>query len=966
MSMPSVRLIGVLLLLCTTIAFAQKPVKKSTKKTTKKPAAAPVAKPAATPVPKKIDLDLKEVVTPDPSITMGVLPNGLKYYIKHNDRPKDRAELILAVNAGAVQEDADQNGLAHFCEHMAFNGTRTFPKQKLVDFLESTGIRFGADLNAYTNTDETVYMLTIPLDAKGGIGKGFEVLRDWARLVSYEDAEIEKERGVILEEWRLSKGADDRLRAIHNKVVQAGSKYADHDVIGDTNILRNAPPDLLRRYYNTWYRPENMAVIVVGDVEAANILPYIQKHFSFSMNDAGGAARRVEYPIPSHKETKISIASDKELAAPEVAIWVKSPALRMRTVGDNRRTTINNLADAMLNARLAEIARKPRPPFSYSITGEFNLTRTTSAWYGSARSSEKNPMRALDVLMTEVERVRKHGFTPTELERAKSDYLAMYERMYNERDKTESQRLAFEYVRNFLVEESIPGIEREFELVKKIMPTIDAADVSNAIASRITDSNRVITISVPEQEGYKKPTESDVNNLLAAIAMKKIDPYVDQVAAAPLIETAPKPGSITSRKDLPEIGAQQWTLSNGATVYVKKSDFKNDQILFRAWSEGGTSLIPTSDIKIASMAAGMVDESGIDTLDATKLGKMLQGKNLSISPSISDEIEGFNGQATPKDLTTMFELLHLYFTKPRMDSLAVSSMKDKLKAELANKSNNPEAVLFDSVMFVMQGRAERARSLEASDVDLLSPSKAFSIYKDRFADPNNFSFAFVGAVDVEKLESLVCTYIASIPGAQRSEAWKDNGLRMPKGKQDVIVRKGVEPKSIVARVYNGTMNYTMEERFQLSALSEVLGIRLREQMREEKQGVYFVSVQAQPDRLPEPSYAFFMYFGCDPTRVDEMLSVIDKELDWMQNNVVDSSYVNKVREIMTKERAVNKMKNEFWMGVISQFARDNEPWSNVDKREELVKALTAEQVHATAKKYLSTPNITTFVLRPEK
>ncbi|MBS1562071.1 MAG: insulinase family protein [Bacteroidetes bacterium] len=918
-----------------------------------------------TPTMSTAQVDLSKVVQPHGDITIGTLPNGLKYYVKKNGQPKNRLELMLVVNAGAVLEDDDQNGLAHFCEHMAFNGTRFFPKQELVNFLESTGIRFGADLNAYTNQEETVYMLTVPLAGGGTFSKGFEVLRDWARFVTYDDKDIDEERGVVTEEWRLRRGAEERVRKMHNTALFGDSKYVRRDVIGDTAVLAHTPADRLRAFYKTWYRPENMAVIVVGDVDVKDVMPLIEKHFSFSADVSGAQPARPSAVLPSHKETIVSIASDPELQTARVSIYNKRPGRKTATMGDFRRDIVTQLMSSMLSNRLQELTRKATPAFAAAFAGQTSLTRETMAYIVSATAADKNIMKSMNAVLTEIARAQRHGFTQSELDRAKSEMMSRMEAYYNERDKTESSSLAREYMRNYLEGEAIPGIAMEYDIYKRLTPDVTLADVKASIVEFTPNEDRVITVSVPEGNGYTKPTEQDVNALVAAVAAKTIEPWVDAAPVKPLMEKEPVAGSIKDRKELPEVGATMLTLSNGAKVILKKTDFKNDEILLNAWKSGGTSLAPEADIVTADLAAAIVDEGGIASFDANALSKVLQGKNIALSPFINEDREGFTGQTSPKDMKTFMELLHLYFTAPRKDSAGFESLKAKIRTQLENKAKSPEATLFDTITVAWSNNHPRKRPLTIDALEKVSLEKAFAFYKDRFKSAADFTFCFVGNFDEATIEKDLATYVASIPGGPTKETWKDNKIRMPKGAIHKTVYKGKDAKATVVAAFHGPMKYSPATRYDMIALTEVMNIRLREEMREKLSGVYFVQVQPQPSKIPVEEYALSIFFGCAPDRVDEMLAVVKKEAEYLRNNKVDDSYIQKVKEIQTKEREVNLKKNQFWTSAMPKILFEGEPLSVIKERDTFIKNLTAAQVQAAAKAYLDLGTFSTVILKPE-
>ena len=908
---------------------------------------------------------LTDSVRFNPSVKVGKLSSGIPYYIMKNDRPAKRAEMMLVVNAGAVLEDDDQNGLAHFCEHMAFNGTQNFPKLELVNFLESMGVRFGADLNAYTNADETVYMITVPLERPNDFIKGIQILRDWAGSVTYADADIDAERGVVVEEWRLRKGADARVNDVHRPFIYYKSKYAVRDVIGDTAVLLRAPGDNLRRFYSTWYRPENMSVVIVGDVDPSTVEQYLLKYFTSIPSSGARPSQRPQITLPTHTETLISVASDPELSIASAEIYIKRPADTVHTYADYKRQITAQMAFDLLNRRLQEMTRKNPPPFSNAVTATFNLTRESRATYGSVTASDKNVLKSINGLLTEIERVKRHGYTETELARSKDAMLSMMEKYYNERDKSESQQFAQELTRHILNRESVPGIVHEWEIYQTLLPQITLDDVKNAAITLFGNENRVVTISVPDGNGYVKPTEQQVRDLMAAVEAKKIDAYVDAVPTKPLMDAPPTAGSITGLRTIKEVGATELTLSNGARVVYKKTDYKNDEIMFGAQSWGGRSLSPEADHFTTMVATEVIDNSGLATFSMNDLMKVLSGKNVSISPSVSMEQDLINGSSTPKDLRTFFELLHLGFVQPRKDAEAFAAWKTSMKANLANKEKSPEAAFFDTIMVAASNNHPRARSMSEADVDKVDLDKAYDFFRQRFSAASDFTFYFVGNFDEEMLKKYCETYIASLPSAPTKEQWKDVGIRSRKGQYRKTVYKGVESKSFVVLSESGPMTYGPRERYDVIALCEVMEIQLREQLREEKGGVYFVNVQPNFTRIPTQEFSVNIIFSCAPERANELISVVKSEMAALRAAPVPDSLVAKVREMQIKERETGSKTNRFWMSVLSQFERDGEDYSNLALRDELIAKLTPAQVLSAAKKYLVGTNFAEFVLKPE-
>ena len=910
-----------------------------------------------------VDTDL---VPFNPAVKTGTLSNGIPYYILHNERPKNRLDLILTVNVGAVLEDDNQNGFAHFCEHMAFNGSKSFPKNALISFLESTGIRFGADLNAYTNQDETVYMLTLPTDKSDVVENGVKVLRDWAGYVTYADADIQAERGVVVEEWRTRQGAENRVNHAHASTLYFGSKYAVRDVTGDTAVLLRSEAENARRFYQTWYGPQNMAIIAVGDVDAAEFESMLNKLFVLPDGLEGRTKKRQTITLPNHADTKISIASDPELQVPHVEMWIKHPGDTVRTYGDYRLQIARRLVGSMLNSRFQELAQQAKPTITSAMTGWFSLVRENRMAYGRANASGKNVLVAFNTLMTEMERAKRHGFVPTELQRAKDGLMSSMEKYYNERNTTESGGLAQELARHVLEQESVPGIELEYAIHQHYVPMITAEECAAVFKEMYAESNRVFTFSVPEGNGYTTPTEAQVTGLLTAVTAKEIAAYEDKVPTEPLMASTPTPGTIVSSEVIDAIGGKKLTLSNGAVVYLKKTDFKADEILFQSSAFGGASLGDENDHFTLSTAMDVVDASGIATFGPNELQKMLQGKNIGISPFSARQTHGMRGQTSPKDLKTFMELIYLYHTAPRIDDDAIQSWKTRMQAQLEQRGKNAQAALIDTLQAVMSSYSPRSQPMTVEALDRIDPVKALAFYKMLFAGADDFTYTFVGNFDDAEMEEYIKTYIASLPATPGKMTWKEDGIERPTGMIKKEVYKGEDPKSFIVIAHHGEANYNSKSRFEINALAEVFTIRLRELIREEKGGVYSIAAQGDMNNIPNERYGVYVFFGCDPERANELIDAVKAEALAMQQNAVDADYVQKVAEIQKKEREVGKATNRFWLSAINQITQDGESWSVIAERDNLIADLSASQILNAAKKYLGTDNVAFFVQLPEK
>jgi len=908
--------------------------------------------------------NLNDTLPPSPDILIGTLPNGLKYYIRENKKPENRAELRLVVKAGSVLEDNDQQGLAHFDEHMAFNGTKSFPKQDLVNFLERTGVRFGPHLNAYTSFDETVYMLQVPTDSPAVMQKSMTILKEWAHDVTYDSVEIDKERGVVGEEWRLGLGAFERVSNKHNPVIFYNSQYAKRLPIGKKEVIDTASDNELTRFYHDWYRPDLMAVVAVGDFDKAKMEAMIKEYFS-GLKNLPNERPRTEYTLPDHSQTLVSIATDKELPVSVATVYFKRDVDKQVTVDDYRRYILDNLYDAMLNDRLGEILQKPNPPFINASAGNFTFVGKTQAFALSANLKENNILGGLDALVTEAFRVQQFGFTQTELDREKTNLLRSMEEGYRERDKTESGTHAAEYIRNFLDNELIPGITIEYDLYKQLLPTITLSEVNALTQERMPDNDRVITLSIPEKQGVLVPTEEEVRNIFNNAASKKLTPYIDKVTSKPLLAVMPKPGTITSEKEIKELSTWEWTLSNGAHVILKPTDFKNDEILFSAYSPGGNSLASDKNYMSSSVADNFVSASGVGDFDAVTLQKMLAGKIVRVSPYIGDLSEGFSGSSSPQDLETLFQLVYLDFTSPRYDTAAIGALMSRMKSYYENINARPETVFNDTIQVTLAQYHFRERPITPKILNEIDPATAYAFYKNRFADPDDFTFFVVGNFTLDGIKPLVKQYLASIPTMHRKESWKDVGIRRPKGVISKEVFKGIEPKSSVEISFGGPFKWTVQNRFDFNAMIEVLKIKLREVMREDKGGVYGVSISGSPSLYPRQEYEITLRFGCKPERVDELVKTAYQQIDSLKLQPPAEVYVDKVKELERRDREVNLKENGWWMSLFRQTNANNEDPRIILKTNERIDHLNAKAIQSAAKKYFDMKNVVKVVLMPE-
>jgi zinc protease len=909
---------------------------------------------------------LNDPMPVDPQITMGKFPNGMRYYVRANKKPEKRAELRLVVKAGSILEDDDQRGLAHLVEHMAFNGTKNFPKNETVTFLESLGMRFGADVNAYTSFDETVYILTVPTDKPETLDRALLILEDWAHNISFDPAEIEKERGVVMEEWRLGRGAGRRMLDKIFPVILKGSRYADRLPIGTPEIIKGGKAERLKQFYTDWYRPDLMAVVAVGDFDKAAVEKMISSHFA-TIPAVNNPKARTEFDVPDHPETYYAIATDKETNTTSVEIDTLLPARKEGSVGNYRQKTVDRLFAGMLSARFSELAQKPDAPFigAFAGRGRFFARSKDSASLG-ALVKENGIERGLDVLMTEAERVARFGFTATELARQKQNVLRNYERNAVDKENRLSASRADEYVRNFLVNETLPSADDEYALHKKFLPEITLEEINKLAREWFPDRNRSVVIEAPEKNGLVMPDQAKVAAVLKAATTKELKPYVDTVTASALIESPPTPGTIakTSRKDA--LGITEWELSNGVKVVLKPTKFREDEILFRATSPGGTSLAGDKDYIPASTASQVINAGGVGKFSMVDLRKFMSGKVATATPFISELQEGLAGSSSRNDLETMFQLIYLRFTQPRADATAFSVQAGQMKTLLANQSAVPEFTFFNTLTTARFQNHPRRRPLTVEMVDEWNLDKSMAFYKDRFADASDFTFFFVGSFEVETIKPLVERYLGALPSIRRKETWKDVGVRTPSEVVVKKVEKGVEPKSLSAIVFTGPFQYDQANRVTIRAMSEILQRRLLETIREDLGGTYSITASPNYERIPNQTYSITIQFGSSPERTDDLVKRVFQEIELLKTNGPTDQQLNDERETLNREFETNIKVNSYLLTQISAKYDSGEDLAGLWQLPDYYRKLDKAMIQQAAKTYLNTNRYVEVLLFPEK
>ena len=922
---------------------------------------------APAPDPRAKALALTDAMPVDPAIIRAQLPNGLRYYVRANPKPEKRAELRLVVKAGSILEDDDQQGLAHFVEHMAFNGSTHFPKQQTVEFLQSLGMRFGADINAYTSFDETVFTLTVPTDKAGTLDRALLILEDWAHEVTFDPVDIDKERGVITEEWRLRRGAGARIQDRMLPDLLNGSRYASRIPIGKMDIVQSFKPERLRSFYHDWYRPDLMAVVAVGDFNATETESLLVQHFSGLKNPASPRPRPT-YDVPDRDGTLYKILVDKELPATTVQFEHVLPATPEGTVAAYRQKIVNRLFAAMLNARLGDLTQKADAPFVSAGAGRGPyITRSKDSASISAFVKDGGAERGLEAILAESERATRFGFTASELDRQKQSILRGWERSFAEKGNRVSGSRADEYIRNFLTGESLPTTDDEFVLHQRFVPEI-TLDELNPLPKEWFGgtSNRHVLLIAPDKPGVTLPDEARLSSIVARVPTLELTAYVDSVAGTVLLDKIPEPGRVAKTSEKAALGITEWELSNGVRVVLKPTTFRQDEIVFRAFSPGGTSLASDADYIPASTASLLIGGSGIGKYAPPELRRLLTGKIASANPFISELDEGLTGSASPRDLETMFQLIYMRFMEPRADPGAVAAQAAQLRAVMANMTNTPGFVFAQALAGIMGNNHPRRRIDTVETIDQWNLDKSFTFYKDRFADASGFTFVFAGTFDADTIRPLVERYLGSLPSTRRTETWKDVGARFPTGVITKQVEKGLEPKSQAALVYTGPFVFDQTQRIAIRAMAEILQNRLRETIREQLGGTYSIGASSNYRPIPVPDYTVSISWGCDPARLNELVARVLEEIDALKTNGPTAQQVADEREALLRDYESVTKQNSWWVSQLALRYEYREDPASLLTLPDYYRKIDAAMVQQAARTYLKGDNRVQVTLVPEK
>lgn len=902
----------------------------------------------------------------DQDIISGILPNGMKYFIKKNAKPENRAELRLAVKAGSLQEDEDQLGIAHFVEHMAFNGSKNFKKNELIDYLESIGTRFGADLNAYTSFEETVYMIQARTDTLELLEKGLLIMEDWAYGISFEEEEIDKERGVVVSEWRTGLSADQRMQQQYFPIAYKDSRYAERLPIGKPEIIQEADYSTIKRFYKDWYRPDLMAIIAVGDFDTDWMEKEIKARFS-KVPTTENPRQREKYEIPSDPSTRYAICTDEEATFSNIRVMYRHPHIKVKTVADYKESLARNLYNRMLNSRMIEIQQQADPPFTFAYTGYGQDMSNLDNYYLYAFVKEGGMEKGIKAVLRATRQAYLHGFHSSELERQKQEILRAAEKAANEQDKSPSAGLAGGFVYHFLKGNAIPTAKQRLALLQQLLPLISVEDINPLPKEWIRPEERVVIVTGPDTESNPLPTEATLKNWLDEFDQMEVLPYEDDVVEGPMIKEDLPAAKIVTEHTESDFNTTEWHLENGVRVVLKPTDFKNDEVIMTAWSPGGYSNYKVEDLPSATNAVPILVQSGIGPYDYAALNKQLTGKNAGVGPFISELYEGLSGNSSMKDLEMLFQLTYLYATAPRKDEDAFASYISRQKSIFENIMTNPYNYFGLQKQKIKYNNHPRRQITNMETLEKINLEKILKVYRDRFADASDFTFFFVGSFTLEQMKPLVQKYLGNLPNTGRVESWQDVGVQLQKGQIDTTFVKGKAPKALVELLYHNDFQFDADNRYALGSLASLLRIKLREAMREDEGGVYGVSVRAFSSQYPKPKYNVRISFNAAPEEVEKLIEITKQEIDKIKENGAAEKDITKIIETQKQGRIKNLKENRYWLGQLSYRYQNKIPLNGLklEVLESYTENLNSNLLKNAAQKYLDTENFMQFLLLPE-
>lgn len=902
----------------------------------------------------------------DPNIRIGVLDNGLTYYIRHNAEPRERASFYIIQNVGALLEEDNQNGLAHFLEHMAFNGTQNFHGKGILNTLEKHGVAFGRNINAYTSFAETVYNLSdVPTTKPGLVDTCLLVLHDWSDFLLLTEEEIDAERGVITEEWRTRRNAQFRLRNQWFPVVFEGSKYAVRDVIGDTTVIRYHKPETLRAFYHDWYRTDLQAIAIVGDIDVDAVEASVKSLFS-KIKAVENPKPRPKFELQQHTDTRFVVATDAEATQSQINIYIVQPNNdeKVKTFNDERESYIKALYNTMSQMRIQELLQKGTPPFVNGYSSRGGFVRGYDVYsFGAAANPNKQAV-ALEAIAIETERIKRYGFTQGELDRARTNLITEMQNQYMQRDKISNESYCSSIVDHFLTKAPLMHIEFNFQLASMLLPQITVEEVSAKAKEWINNQNRSVVITGPTTDAHL--TKDEALAILNKVEKMEIAPYEDKQVASNLIEGELKGSKVKKTKPITELDAVEWTLANNVKVIFRKVDFEKDEVTLEAFSFGGHSLLSDELIPAASMAGNIVSAYGVGNFSAIDLEKALTGKKVSVSPLISDVTEGFKGSSTPKDFETMLQLVYLYFEKPRFEAEAHEALMQRYLSYLANMQKDPRKIMQDSIALITTNYHKRTRNLDTQFIQEVKLERVEQVYRDRIKDAEDFTFFIVGNIDAETVKPLVEKYIGSLRNDKRKETFRDHKIWMPKGetKKEIELQLTV-PKSTVNVQYLAGVDYTPKNYLAMEVLKGILRLRYTEVIREKEGGTYGVSVGGIGTPYPTSQISMALNFDCDPAKAEHLKSVALNEIQTIINEGPTGVDFDKTIKNLLKDREQQSQHNSFYLRALFNKYYRNTNTADPANFENVLNAMTREDIQKFAKDFFAKADKVDMVFKPK-
>jgi len=904
----------------------------------------------------------------DESVRHGILENGMTYYIKSNQEPKERASFYIIQNVGALLEEDNQNGLAHFLEHMAFKGTEHFPEKGIIDFLERHGVAFGENINAYTMQNRTIYMLSdVPVNKPGILDSCLLILNDWSNYLLLTEEEIDAERGVIKEEWRTRRNAQFRMYSASMEYLYHNSKFAERDVIGDLDVIENFEYDALRSFYNEWYRTDLQAIALVGDFDTDEVEQKVVELFS-QIPAVDNPLERPFYEIPDHADPVYGLVTDTEADQTIIQYMIRHRKANdgPETFMGYRERYIHNLFNSMMSQRIQELVQKGDPPFVVGMINYGDFERGYEALTAITIPRSNQEELSFTALITELERARRYGFTQGELDRAKAEILAQWEKYYKERDKISNEEYINSYVDNFLNGDAYPSTEFAYQAVQAILPTITLEDFKQRLSSWITDQNQVLVVQGPEGEGVEHLSEAASLAILDQVASVEIEPYEDEALAESLVSSEPPPAAVVEEKKLEILDAVEWTLENGARVVFRKAEYEKDQVQIRAYSIGGSSLYDDEDVPTTDMLTTLIQMYGVGDFDAMGLQKMLTGKNISLQLSLRNLSEGLNGTASPKDMGAMMQLVYLHFNQPRFDKEAHDAMLARFMAYVENMNNNPQKVMSDSLNLIVTNNHPRMRVLDQQFLQDIDYERIKVIYRDRFADAGDFFFIIVGNMEEEEVKLLAQKYIGAIEDLPRTETWVDRKVYEPEGVVEKVIPISLEiPKANVNIIIHQDMEYNPYNQMVMRVIEGILDLRYMESIREEEGGTYGVGIMTSLNKWPLEKATMQINFDCDPERAQDLKEKVFAELEKLATEGPSEEDLSKTTENILKDRQESKEHNSYYLATLYNYYLYGINFDDPANYEDIVNGLTAADVKNVMQAFYTDPNIVDVVFVPE-